>query len=175
MIVDNIFVPICGFSDYGINRKGEIFSFKNNMLMKQSDSVKGYKQVCFTVNGHKITKRVHRLVAEAFLINPLNKPQVNHIDGNKKNNCVENLEWCTNSENQIHSYRILKRKNCGGGGGKIPVLCIENGNVYISVSSAGVATNAKATNISRACKNNKYTAGGYHWKYINGGRKYGNS
>ena len=175
MIKDNIFVPIYGFSDYGVNRRGEVFSFKNNILMKQANGRKGYKQVCFTVNGHKTTHKVHRLVAKTFIPNPLNKPQVNHIDGNTKNNCVENLEWCTNGENQIHSYRNLKRKSYGGGGGKTPVLCVENGNVYTSITAASVATKAKITNISRACKNNKHTAGGYHWKYINGGRKYGNS
>jgi len=53
---------------------------------------------------------IHRLVWKAFIPNPENKPQINHIDWDKSNNCIDNLEWCNNSENQIHSYSILNRK-----------------------------------------------------------------
>lgn len=62
------------------------------------------------------TPALHRLVAEVFIPNPLNKPQVNHIDGNKQNNCASNLEWVTQSENTIHAYKLvlqkLNHKNC---------------------------------------------------------------
>lgn len=63
----------------------------------------GYRMVVFTVNGKKIYKNVHRLVAENFLENHENKPEVNHKDGDKQNNSVDNLEWVTSSENQKHT------------------------------------------------------------------------
>ena len=64
----------------------------------------GYMQFSYRENGKKYYKRVHRIVAETFLPNPLNLPQVNHIDGNKLNNDVSNLEWCSNAQNTQHGY-----------------------------------------------------------------------
>lgn len=72
------------------------------MLKMQYDS-KGYQRVRVTLNRRKITFKVHREVARAFIPNPYNKPQVNHIDGNKDNNAVDNLEWVTNKENIRHA------------------------------------------------------------------------
>lgn len=79
---------------------------KSHQKYKNSN---GYAQVKLHVNGKGYTKRVHRLVAITFVPNPENKPQVNHIDGNTLNNCVENLEWSNGSENTLHARRILKR------------------------------------------------------------------
>ncbi len=61
------------------------------------------------MNNVRCKKALHRVVAEAFIPNPLNKPEVNHKDGNKSNNCVDNLEWCNRSENEQHSYDILNK------------------------------------------------------------------
>ena len=161
------------FDGYAVTNDGKVYSKKTNKFMKLSIGSKGYIQVCLTVDGKKRTIRVHRIVAETFIPNIENKPQVNHIDGNKQNNCVDNLEWCNNSENQKHSYRVIGNKNHGGGGGKTPVICIETKKVYCSATEVAKDTGAYVTNISRTCKNGHGTAAGFHWKYVKeGGRKY---
>jgi hypothetical protein len=66
-----------------------------------------YIEVMLSMNGQRNYKRVHRLVAESFIQNQENKDQINHKDGNKQNNNLSNIEWCTQSENQLHKYRYL--------------------------------------------------------------------
>ena len=74
----------------------------------------GYLQVTLSNNGESKTYRAHRIVAEEFIPNPEHKPQVNHIDGNKENNRVDNLEWCTARENILHANNVLgvDRRHC---------------------------------------------------------------
>ncbi len=71
----------------------------------------GYMRVKLSLDSGVQRERIHRLVAKAFLDNPDNKPVVNHIDGDKQNNKAENLEWCTYSENEYHSYRTLGKRH----------------------------------------------------------------
>lgn len=75
------------------------------IILKPSTITKGYKGITLTKDKKRYPKKVHRLVAEAFIPNPNNKPQINHIDCNKSNNNINNLEWCTNSENQKHAFK----------------------------------------------------------------------
>jgi hypothetical protein len=74
--------------------------------LKYGADNKGYFRTNLAKDGVNKTVKVHRVVAEAFIPNPDNLPQVNHKDGNKQNNCVENLEWCSASENQKHAFRL---------------------------------------------------------------------
>ena len=85
---------------------------RERVLKQGTDN--NYKKVSLKINGKFNTKAVHRLVALSFIPNPDNKPQVNHIDGNPSNNLVTNLEWVTNSENQLHAYNTLDRKPQSG-------------------------------------------------------------
>ncbi len=94
-------------ADYLVSNTGLIQN-KKGKLLKTKINHCGYECICLYVGGKQHTYRVHRLVAQAFLPNPLNKEQVNHIDGDKLNNKVENLIWSTPIDNVYHSHRYTK-------------------------------------------------------------------
>jgi len=117
-----IWHPCAGYeTHYEVSNLGNVRSIErmvNNRLntglrkspqkvLKQGKSKSGYYIVSFCVDGVKSNQTVHRLVARAFIANESNKPQVNHKDGNKLNNHLDNLEWVTVSENGLHAYRVL--------------------------------------------------------------------
>ena len=129
---------------------------------------KHYAHVLLTKNARSKTTSVHRIVAMAFIPNPDNKPQVNHIDGDKKNNTVENLEWTTQSENMRHAFRlglndISKLLNAN----KRKVIRIDGDNtkLYDSVREAQDDTGVHNQNIIKVCQGKRRTAGGYQWRY----------
>jgi hypothetical protein len=95
-------------NQYQVNELGNIRNKITLQLLKPNLSEKGYQVVYFRTLGIKRKKKVHRLVAEAFIPNLQNKPQINHIDGNKQNNNIHNLEWVTNLENYLHYLKYLK-------------------------------------------------------------------
>ena len=89
---------------------GGHFAVRKEHLRVLGLSQKGYQQVNLTRNGWGKTKRVHRLVCECFIPNPNNYPMINHINGIKTDNRVENLEWCNNGMNQLHAYQTGLKK-----------------------------------------------------------------
>lgn len=105
-------VPIKGYEGlYEIDKYGNVYSLIQNSSRRKGllkgYSVNGYIKVnLYDLSGRCKKKYVHRLVAEAFIANPDNKPIVNHIDANRGNNVVENLEWCTQSENIQHCVKM---------------------------------------------------------------------
>jgi len=93
------------YPGYAVTEDGKVWSHKTNRFLRPSIVYGGYHHVHLRVNGKTKNKSVHQLVAIAYIPNPENKPQVNHIDNNPENNCVSNLEWCTQSENVKHAAR----------------------------------------------------------------------
>lgn len=102
---------------YEVDSLGNVYSVlqtssRRKGILRQYPNEAGYMKVnLYDVNGKCKKKYVHRLVAEAFISNPLNKPNVNHIDANVKNNSVNNLEWCTQSENILHAVKLGRYKD----------------------------------------------------------------
>lgn len=101
-----IWKVIEGFEDYEISNTGKVKSHKHGRekILKERISHDGYVWYNLCKNGKQHTKRANRLVADAFIPNPENKPTVNHIDGNKLNNSSDNLEWATREEQMQHAY-----------------------------------------------------------------------
>lgn len=86
--------------------KGVNKQYLNDYYLKPLDNGKGYYRIKLTKNNSAKRIMLHRIIAEAFILNELNKPFINHINGNKKDNSIENLEWCTQSENCLHSVKL---------------------------------------------------------------------
>lgn len=126
---------------------------------------RGYYYVeAVTKTGSKRKKlAVHRLVAQAFIPNPNNYPMINHIDGNKANNAIENLEWCTSSHNQMHSRHVLGHLN---GFKPTKVKCIETGIIYPTTLAAEKDTGVQCSHISECANGKRKSAGGYRWKKV---------
>jgi hypothetical protein len=136
----------------------------------------GYKSIRLWNNQRTEIFLVHRLVASLFISNPLNKPNVNHIDGNRSNNKVDNLEWCTHSENMIHAHRVLGKVIHNKGqkpeeshmakpvvatekdGTELHFPCIRNAAEYYGVDKSGV---------TKVCKGKQKTIRGVSFRYFN--------
>lgn len=139
---------VSGYEDlYQISNLGRIKSFNlNKETILNTGNCLSYQNIVLCKNKIRTTKRIHRLVAEAFILNPENKPQVNHINGLKYDNSVSNLEWVTSSENNTHRINTLCYSHSEDTKNKISknskksrkVICSVTGKIWLSVKECSV-------------------------------------
>lgn len=148
---------------YRISNFGNVFSVRNNRLLTGCKDNAGYVLVCLSKNNKTVHRRVHRLVAQAFIKNPNDWPEVNHKDGDKANNCVNNLEWCTRKYNSKHAHVVLKSFKRTSKRGR--VLCVETGDVFESTQDIGRKTSVSGAAVRMVLCGKNQTCAGYHWEY----------
>jgi len=160
------------YNDYLVSSDGKIY--RNEKELKLHENSKGYLRFPCSVNGKVKQMLVHRVVAELYIPNPENKPQVNHIDGNKHNNNINNLEWCTNRENQNHAIKLGLKKSVpkGDKNAKAKAVRMYNNNEEKTFNSLRSALEYLGkpyscySSIAHCCKGDTNTAYGYKWEYI---------
>ena len=151
------------FPNYEVNNYGEVRNRKTGRILKQQINEKGYHTVTLYKDYIPYNQRVHRLVANAFYDGDHDGLDVNHIDGNKSNNHLSNLEICTRKHNIIHAFSTgLKQPSR-----RKKVRVVETGEVYESIRACGRALGLDQTSITQCLKGRQKTCGGYHFEEIN--------
>lgn len=160
---DEIWKEIQGFEGlYAVSNKGKVMNLMSGKVLKNNINTHGYPFVQLHKGNEKPKQiKVHRLIAEAFIPNPDNLPEVNHIDEDKTNNDVTNLEWVTASQNQRHSAHT---KSC-----RINQLTLDGELIKTWESSMQIQRELgySKSNIIKCCKGNKRYShvGGFKWEY----------
>ena len=158
------FVKIEGFEKYEVSNLGKVRNIKSGRVLKTSLNNNGYLRLFLCENNKRKHLYLHRIIATAFIDNPDEKPCVNHIDENKLNNDLSNLEWCTVRENNIHGTRTKRAaEKCF----KKVIQLDSNDNVlneFESMTQAEKKTGVLLKYISRCCNGRSKSAGGYKWR-----------
>ena len=167
------------YEGYEVLSNGTVWSNKTHRFLRPAISSTGYETVSLMVDGSPKTMLVHRLVAKTYLPNPDGLPVVNHIDENKLNNDVSNLEWCTQEHNANWGSGIDRHRKSYGiermretaknarkyGFPKKRTVNLTTGDEYESALEASKATGIHQGNISACCNGRCKTAGGFKWAY----------
>lgn len=172
--MEEIWKDIEGYEGhYQVSTLGRVRNLQTGRILKPSkcggaNGSRKYHHVLLYQGSHDSRKSVsvHRLVAQAFIPNPDNLTDVNHIDGNGFNNVVSNLEWIKHRDNLIHAYRVLGKKVAIGESFAKKVIRLEDGKVFNSLKDATKACgHTNSTSITLCVTGKRPTAYGYHWKY----------
>lgn len=157
--MNEIWKQVPDFPDYYVSNKGRVVTTRlRYVCLKPTIDKKGYENITITDrNKKRLHTRVHVLVAKAFIPNPCNYEQVNHKDENKRNNCVENLEWCDTRYNIAYSLKKKIRQYTADTHEFIAE--------YANTVEAQKATKIKKSNITATCRKEQHTAGGFYWEY----------
>jgi hypothetical protein len=161
--------------NYEVSNTGRVRRIGRDKDHSMTANKRGYLKTDLYSNSIRSVVRVHRLVAETFIPNPDNKPEVNHKDGNKLNNSVENLEWVTKKENCQHawetglakpSYSMRGRSNPNAGRKGKPIRIVETGEVFASSIECEKAIDGNNRHINDCLKGRQNTHRGYHFEYV---------
>ena len=155
--------------EYKVGNFGTIYGTRFSRPLKQRLNGDGYLEVTMgREKGKRTTFRVHRLVATLFVPNPNNYTEVNHKDYNRLNNCVENLEWVSSSQNKQHAY--LKVENHISRGKKVNQYDKEGNFIktFDSITKAAHEVGCVVSAISNCCLGRTKTAMGYQWRFVEG-------
>lgn len=173
--MEEIWKNVNGFEGiYEVNNVGIVRTVKSGFLRKLQLAPNGYYSVTLKLNGKSYRKDVHRIVALAFLPQIEGKNWVNHIDNNKLNNNIDNLEWCTPKENMLHCMKNGRFRPENGlkkaieNNKKTVYQYSKDGeliNIFNSMNDAVRETNTQQSQISRCCNNKSKTANGYIWRF----------
>ena len=166
---EEIWKTINGFENYEISTKGRVRNKETLYILSQQLSATGYMTIRLRKHSgdeEKPCLNVHRLVAEAFIPGGSSELQVNHIDGNKLHNDVENLEWCTRKENAQHAMRIGLFNPKAPDSPKRKVRIVETGEVFDSIRDCAKTINVKEQHIWACLNGRRYTRNGLHFEYV---------
>lgn len=150
---------------YAVTSCGKVWSYKRSKFLSQRYDKDGYPRIDLYKDGKAKTYFIHRLVAEAYIPNLDNLPQINHKDEDRTNNSVNNLEWCSAQYNVNYGTRTERAMQ----GVRKPVLCVELNKVFRSQKEAAEELGLVATCIGRCCKGKQKTTGGYHFQSVQRG------
>lgn len=159
---------VCRNPNYGVNEFGEVCSFRQNKVLSPKRNHDGYLRIQLWEKGRCEFVAIHRLVAEAFIPNPEGKPFVNHIDSNKQNNLVDNLEWCTQKENINHAWENgLSHRPKNTAGMRVAQFTKKGQFIREFPSQMEVerTLGINHVNVSYAIRH-RGTAGGYRWGVV---------
>jgi hypothetical protein len=168
---EEIWKPIKGYEKkYSISNFGRIRNKRTSRITEGRIGNHGYKRVSFRKEGEIKEYLIHRLVAETFIENKQRKRTVNHIDGNKTNNNIENLEWATDKEQQAHAIKNGLRKTIKSCDNKLSkkVDQFNLDGTYIKTHNSIVEAKKELgsdLHISEVCRGKRKTTGGYIWSY----------